>query len=51
MLAAHPRGDMPGFRPCEADQRRLDYHAYRRRIEARNRRAILKGEKIYDDRQ
>ncbi len=49
-LRAHPRSDMPGFRPCEADQRRLDFLARRRAIEQRNRRAILSGRRVYDDR-
>ena len=40
MLAAHPRLDMPGFEPNDADRRRLAYHALRREIEARSRRMI-----------
>jgi len=48
MLEQHPRADMPGFRPCEADQARLDYHATRCRIEAATRAAIVQGQKRYD---
>jgi hypothetical protein len=48
MLQQHPRADMPNFRPCEADQRRVDYHAKRREIEAHNRRTIAQGDRIYD---
>jgi len=47
MLADHPRADMPGFRPREDDRRRLDDVALRQQIEARNRQAILSGEKLY----
>jgi len=50
MLARHPRADMPGFRPCEADQRRLDYHAARQAIEARSRDSIVRGQKTQDER-
>jgi hypothetical protein len=39
---------MPGFKPCPADQKRLDYLAKRRGIEQRNRQAIVTGKKIYD---
>ena len=48
LLAQHPRADTPGFRPCEADQRQLDYYAARRRIEARNREAICTGRTVFD---
>jgi hypothetical protein len=48
MLAAHPRADMPGFQPCEADRRRLDYHAVRCRREADVRGAIVRGETVFD---
>ena len=48
MLRAHPRGDMPGFEPCEGDRRRLDYCAERQRIETEVRAAIVRGEKAYD---
>jgi len=47
-LGAHPRLDMPGFKPCPADQKRLDYLAKRRGIEQRNRQAIIAKKKIYD---
>ncbi len=45
LLEEHPRADMPHFVPCEADQRRLDYHRERVDIEARTRRAMVAGEK------
>ena len=48
-LREHPRSDMAGFRPCEADKRRLDYLAERRAIERRNRRAIAAGLRVYDE--
>ncbi len=48
MLAKHPRADMPGFQPCEVDNRREQKYADRRRIEARNREAIHAGKKAYD---
>jgi hypothetical protein len=41
---------MPNFRPCEADQARLDYLAKRQEIEQLNRKAIVKGDKLYDRR-
>ncbi len=44
MLDKHPRLDMPGFRACQADQERLDYHALRQDIETRNRHAIGAGQ-------
>ena len=47
-LREHPRLDMPGFKPCPADQQRLDYLSLRRRIEQRNRRAIVEERKVYD---
>jgi hypothetical protein len=47
-LAAHPRLDMPGFKPRSADQARLDYLAKRQRIEQRNRAAIAGGDRLYD---
>jgi hypothetical protein len=48
MLIGHPRLDMEGFKPRQADQARLDYHAKRMEIEKRNRRAIVDGKKSYD---
>jgi len=50
-LQAHPRADMGGFKPCPADQARLDYHAKRMEIERLSRRAIIEGRKVYDARQ
>jgi hypothetical protein len=49
MLQAHPRLDMPNFRPCESDQQRLDYYAHRQTVEARNRRTIAAGQRCYDE--
>ncbi len=48
MLASRPRADMPGFTPCEKDRLREEKYAQRRQIEARNRQAIRRGEKVYD---
>jgi len=50
ILKEHPRADMPGFQPCEADKRRLDYHRERLEVEASNRRAIVEGRKVFDPR-
>jgi hypothetical protein len=50
-LRATPRADMPGFVPCEEDRRREEIYAARRRIEERNRRAALRGEKVDDESQ
>jgi len=47
-LQQRPRGDMPGFRPCEEDQQRQDKYVGRRRIELRNRQAIREGRLVYD---
>ena len=47
-LAARPRADMAGFRPCEADRRREEKYALRRRAESRNREAIRHGRRVYD---
>ena len=47
-LAEHPRCDMPGFVPCEAHQRQLAFLQQRQLIEARNRQAIVKGQKVFD---
>lgn len=47
-LRDHPRCDMPGFVPCEAHRRQLEFLARRRRVEARSREAIVKGRKVYD---
>jgi hypothetical protein len=49
MLAAHPRLDMPGFQPCPFDQQQFDYQAHRQTVEQRNRQAILRGQRVYDD--
>jgi hypothetical protein len=49
-LAANPRLDMPGFKPCPADQARLDHLAKRQEIERRSCEAIVRGDKIYDGR-
>jgi hypothetical protein len=49
-LAQRPRADMPGFQPGEIDQRREEKYVRRQQIERRNREAIRRGEKVYDDR-
>jgi hypothetical protein len=49
MLLKRPRCDMPGFVPCEADQRREAKDARLREMEARNREAIRRGERHYDE--
>jgi hypothetical protein len=48
MLAEHPRADMSGFKPCAADQKRLDFYQERKGIEIRNREAMLNGSRAYD---
>jgi len=50
ILAEHPRADMPGFQPNAEDQRRIDYHALRQRVEARNLKAASQGKRVYDER-
>ena len=49
-LAERPRGDMPGFVPCPADQGREEKYAAREGEEARCRAAIRNGGKAYDPR-
>ncbi len=48
-LAERPRADMPGFIPCDADQKRETIFTRRRGIELRNRAAITEGLKVYDE--
>lgn len=48
-LLAQPRADTPGFVPCAEDQERLTFHAWRQQVEARNRRGLAQGRKVYDD--
>jgi hypothetical protein len=48
MLEEHPRADMPGFEACTVDQQRQEKYVMRQQIESRNRKAIQKGQKIYD---
>jgi hypothetical protein len=48
MLAKRPRADMNGFEPCETDRKREQKYARRREVEQRNRRAIVRREKMYD---
>ena len=43
-----PRADMEGFIPCAKDRERLEKYERRAQIELENRKAILKGRKIYD---
>jgi len=47
-LMQTPRGDMPGFQPCEQDIKRLSKHLRRQEIENANRKAIRDGKKVYD---
>jgi hypothetical protein len=49
MLTQRPRADMPGFKPCEKDLQREAKYEQRRQIELRNREAIRKGQKMYDE--
>ena len=45
-----PRGeDLEGFAACPVDQRRQQKYAERQAAEARNREAIVKGTKVYDN--
>lgn len=48
-LTRRPRADMPGFVPSEPDQLREAKYALRRQIELRNREAIRRGERMYDE--
>jgi hypothetical protein len=48
MLEQHPRADMPGFKACTIDQQRQRNYTKRQQTEARNRRAIQNGQKLYD---
>jgi hypothetical protein len=49
MLALRPEADMPGFAPCAEDQRREAKYAVRRQVEQRNREAIRRGTRVYDE--
>lgn len=49
MLTQRPEADRPGFVPCAEDQRREAKYAERRRVELRNREAIRRGDKLYDE--
>jgi hypothetical protein len=49
LLAQRPRADMPGFVPCQTDQRREVKYLLRRNIELRNRAAIAEGREVYDE--
>ncbi len=48
MLQKRPRADMPGFEPCPVDKNRQDKYSQRQEAERRSRRAIQRGEKVYD---
>jgi len=48
-LRKAPRGDMAGFVPCEKDRERVAKYEQRQSIEKRNREAIDKGLKVYDE--
>jgi hypothetical protein len=47
-LDQRPRGDLPGFQPCEKDAQREAFYVERLRIEQRNREAIRQGTKVFD---
>ncbi|MBM4037677.1 MAG: hypothetical protein FJ290_04105 [Planctomycetes bacterium] len=47
-LAKRPRADMPGFIPCEKDQRREAFYQECLQAERQRRDAIRKGERVYD---
>lgn len=47
-LAARPRADMPGFRPCGRDEARERKYVRRRASERAARVAIREGRKVYD---
>jgi hypothetical protein len=48
MLTEHPRADMPGFKPCGADQERLDAWRQRQEIEQGVWQAMREGRQVYD---
>ena len=48
MLLQRPRADMPGFEACTVDQQRQRTYTMRQQAEARNRKAIHNGQKLYD---
>ncbi len=48
-LAQRPRADMDGFVPCPLDQERERKYQQRKEAEIRNREAIAKGLKHYDE--
>ncbi len=48
MLQQRPRADMPGFEACAVDQQRQKNYTMRQQAEARNRKAIQNGQKLYD---
>jgi hypothetical protein len=47
-LIEHPRCDMPGFVPSALHQDQLAHLHQRRAVEARNRQAIVQGQKLFD---
>jgi len=48
MLQRRPRADMSGFEACTVDQKRQQNYTMRQQAEARNRKAIHNGQKLYD---
>jgi hypothetical protein len=48
-LARRPRADMAGFVPSEPDQGREAKYSLRREIELRNREALRRGDKVFDE--
>jgi len=49
MLKTTPRADMDGFVPCEDHRNRLTKYAHREKEEARHRKALREGKKVYDE--
>ena len=48
-LRTTPRADMPGFIPCEQDQKRTQRYEQLRRVEASFREALREDRKRYDN--
>ena len=48
-LAKKPRADMPGFVPGEDSISRQKFYKHREDVEAKVRKAIASGQKVYDD--
>jgi len=48
MLKGRQRSDMPGFEACPVYQQRQQNYTMRQQAEARNRKAIHNGQRLYD---